>query len=162
VVTVVRAWDWGEATQRCRAAALRVSRDRTAFDDLAQEAVLRAWRASERGVVPDAPDAWLARIARNEASRWASRAWHQREESVAEPAAADAVLAVPDAADHLIDRITVREVIGRLPACDRELLHLRYDRDLTQREIAERLDLPEGTVKVRLHRVRRRLARELQ
>jgi RNA polymerase sigma-70 factor (ECF subfamily) len=40
---------------------------------------------------------------------------------------------------------------------DRSLLALRYAEDLTQSEVARRLGMPEGTVKVRLHRARRRL-----
>ena len=40
---------------------------------------------------------------------------------------------------------------------DRALLRLRYEEDLTQGQVAERLGIPEGTVKVRLHRVRARL-----
>ena len=43
----------------------------------------------------------------------------------------------------------------------RELLRMRYDLDLTQVEIAARLGLPEGTVKVRLHRARAKLRRAL-
>jgi RNA polymerase sigma-70 factor (ECF subfamily) len=159
---MAHAWDWGKATQRCRGEAGRVTPDRTALDDLAQEAVIRAWLACEHGAVPQAPDAWLAAIARNEVWRWDKRAHRHRELTSAEPEAAGAGLVAPDAADRVIERITLREVISRLPARDRELLDLRYERDLTQREIAGRLDLPEGTVKIRLHRVRRRLARELQ
>jgi RNA polymerase sigma-70 factor (ECF subfamily) len=34
---------------------------------------------------------------------------------------------------------------------------MRYGEDLTQAEVARRLGVPEGTVKVRLHRARRRL-----
>ena len=39
------------------------------------------------------------------------------------------------------------------------LLRLRYNEDLTQAAIARRLGIPEGTVKVRLHRVRAKLRR---
>jgi RNA polymerase sigma-70 factor (ECF subfamily) len=42
------------------------------------------------------------------------------------------------------------------------LLLLRYGEDLTQPELARRLDLPEGTVKVRLHRIRKRFAEALE
>ena len=45
---------------------------------------------------------------------------------------------------------------------DRRVLHLRYAEDLTQAEVARRLGLPEGTVKVRLHRARGRLRRVLE
>jgi RNA polymerase sigma-70 factor (ECF subfamily) len=44
---------------------------------------------------------------------------------------------------------------------DRALVWLRYEDDLTQPVIAERLGMPEGTVKVRLHRLRAVLRREI-
>ena len=40
---------------------------------------------------------------------------------------------------------------------DRQLLEMRYEEDLTQATIADRLGIPEGTVKVRLHRARAKL-----
>ena len=40
---------------------------------------------------------------------------------------------------------------------DRQLLEMRYEEDLTQATIATRLGIPEGTVKVRLHRARAKL-----
>jgi RNA polymerase sigma-70 factor, ECF subfamily len=40
---------------------------------------------------------------------------------------------------------------------DRQLLEMRYEEDLTQATIARRLGVPEGTVKVRLHRARAKL-----
>jgi RNA polymerase sigma-70 factor (ECF subfamily) len=40
---------------------------------------------------------------------------------------------------------------------DRQLLEMRYQEDLTHPVIARRLGIPEGTVKVRLHRARVKL-----
>ena len=40
-------------------------------------------------------------------------------------------------------------------------MRLRYDEELTQEGIARRLGIPLGTVKVRLHRVRAKLRREI-
>jgi RNA polymerase sigma-70 factor (ECF subfamily) len=40
---------------------------------------------------------------------------------------------------------------------DRRLLEMKYEEDLTQGMIARRLGIPEGTVKVRLHRARNKL-----
>jgi RNA polymerase sigma-70 factor (ECF subfamily) len=41
------------------------------------------------------------------------------------------------------------------------LLALRYEGDLTQEHVARIMGLPEGTVKVRLHRLRARLSTQL-
>jgi RNA polymerase sigma factor (sigma-70 family) len=40
---------------------------------------------------------------------------------------------------------------------EKRLVRLRYIDDLTQQQIAQRLAMPEGTVKVRLYRIRNRL-----
>ncbi|EYF03240.1 RNA polymerase sigma factor [Chondromyces apiculatus] len=51
----------------------------------------------------------------------------------------------------------VRALLTELEPEHREVIVLRYWEDLTQREIALRLGLPEGTVKSRLHRAEARL-----
>jgi RNA polymerase sigma-70 factor (ECF subfamily) len=58
-------------------------------------------------------------------------------------------------------RLTMQEALRALGDGDRSLLSLRYGEDLTQGEVARRLGVPEGTVKVRLHRARHRLRRLL-
>lgn len=47
--------------------------------------------------------------------------------------------------------LAVATGLARLPAQQRQLLTLRYYSDLTVRAIAEVMDIPEGTVKSRLH-----------
>lgn len=47
--------------------------------------------------------------------------------------------------------LAVAAGLARLPAQQRQLLTLRYFSDLTVRSIAEVMDIPEGTVKSRLH-----------
>ena len=58
-----------------------------------------------------------------------------------------------------VERADLHAALKRLNDRDRQLLELRYDEDLTQSAIARRLGIPEGTVKVRLHRVRDKLRR---
>jgi RNA polymerase sigma-70 factor (ECF subfamily) len=58
-------------------------------------------------------------------------------------------------------RLTVEQALRTLGAGDQRMLRLRYAEDLTQVEVARRLGVPEGTVKVRLYRARRRLRRLL-
>ena len=61
-----------------------------------------------------------------------------------------AVLAAVELAD-------LHEALKALSERDRRLLEMRYEEDLTQSTIARRLEIPEGTVKVRLHRARAKL-----
>jgi RNA polymerase sigma factor (sigma-70 family) len=59
-----------------------------------------------------------------------------------------------------IQRI-VQEVIDDLPEINRRIVCLYYQEGLMQREIADRLGLPKGTVANKLHRVIRVLAKKL-
>jgi RNA polymerase sigma-70 factor, ECF subfamily len=59
-------------------------------------------------------------------------------------------------------RLDLERAMAGLSEDERLLLDLRYHEDLTQEAVAERLSIPEGTVKVRLHRLRHRLRETLQ
>jgi RNA polymerase sigma-70 factor (ECF subfamily) len=118
--------------------------------------VLRAWRRRATLRSADRRAGWLAAIARNEAFRHLARA-HAEPTVAAERGSYEdeRVLALVEGAD-------VRAALRRLDSSDRRLLHLRYERDLTQAAIAKILRMPEGTVKVRLHRARGKLRRALE
>ena len=53
--------------------------------------------------------------------------------------------------------VATRQALRALRPDERNLIRLRYVEDLTHGELARRLGMPEGTVKVRLHRARNRL-----
>lgn len=133
-----------------------VLHDRDDAEEAAQEALLRAWRRADqcRG---SSQLPWVRQIGRNEALRIAAgRARLQQKlstEPLCETAAADdpELIRLPAAE-------TVKEAVAQLTAADQRLIRLRYVEDLTQPQVARMLDLPEGTVKIRLHRARARLA----
>jgi RNA polymerase sigma-70 factor (ECF subfamily) len=145
------AWDWDGLAVICRSEARRVMRSPHEADDVAQEALTRAWRQRRSCRTPGAPNAWVRKIAHNEALRALGR--RRDAQSL------DDVPALADwgSADRCDERVSVRAALAALPAQDRALLHLRYGEDLTQTGIARIMGLPEGTVKVRLHRLRARL-----
>ena len=60
-----------------------------------------------------------------------------------------------------VERADLHAAIKGLDERERELIQLRYTEDLTQQAIARRLGLPDGTVKVRLHRLRHKLRRAM-
>lgn len=51
----------------------------------------------------------------------------------------------------------VQQALSKLSVKDREILALRYMEELTTTELAQRLDIPIGTVKARIHRSLARL-----
>jgi RNA polymerase sigma-70 factor (ECF subfamily) len=146
--------------RRSLAEARRVLGDWHAADDVAQEAILRAWRSWSAGARPDCALAWVCTITRNEAARWrgsrGARTW-------AATAADPEVNASTDATEELLlDRIAVRAVLAALDDEERLLIQLRYTEDLTHEEVGRRIGAAEGTAKVRLHRLRKRLREILE
>jgi RNA polymerase sigma-70 factor (ECF subfamily) len=134
--------------------AYRYTSNPSEAEDVAQEALLRAWR--RRSTLRDASrrKEWLGTIVRNEAFRLRARV---RPDPVAEIEAKEGV--EDEQLVATVERADLYAAIERLDERDRQLLHLRYDEDLTQQAIARRLGLPDGTVKVRLHRLRHKLRR---
>jgi RNA polymerase sigma-70 factor (ECF subfamily) len=65
--------------------------------------------------------------------------------------------ATDESADMLVERLSVWQALACLEPEERELVTLRYVLDLQQSEIARRLGVAEPTVRVRLHRIRKRL-----
>jgi RNA polymerase sigma-70 factor (ECF subfamily) len=148
-------WDWADLRRRSRAEALRVLGDPYTADEAAQEAMTRAWRQRHRCRTPGTPGPWIAQIARNEALR--VRAGEIRQTAVATKAANSHLGAGTPAEDALISKLSVQQVLAGLTLEERRLIDLRYEADLAQPVIARILGVPEGTVKVRLHRLRKRL-----
>ncbi len=134
--------------------AYRYASNPSEAEDIAQDALLRAWR--RRFTLRDSGrrNQWLASIVRNEAFRQHAR---RRPEAIAtieghQGAEDERVVAT-------VERADIQAALEALSERDRQLLALRYEEDLTQAAIAHRLGIPEGTVKVRLHRAREKLRR---
>jgi RNA polymerase sigma-70 factor (ECF subfamily) len=139
--------------------AQRHARNREAAEDVVQETFARAWRhpAAVSGT-PGAARAWLFTVARNLIIDEMRSARHNREiavETVPEQS-------VGDAADALLDRILLSDALTGLSPEHRAVLVDAYWGGRSVREIAERLGVPEGTVKSRLHYGMRALRLALQ
>lgn len=70
--------------------------------------------------------------------------------------------AAPTDADSSEPINRMEQAMARLPAIDRQALHLFYLQEMRISEIAIALELPEGTVKSRLHRARQTLKAVLE
>jgi RNA polymerase sigma factor (sigma-70 family) len=130
-------------------------------EDVTQQTFLAAWgqRASfdpERGALP----AWLLGIARFKViDRLRAIA---RQNAVAAQVALQPEPPADPAEDELARRLLVLDALERLPAERRAVLELAFYADLTHRTIAERLDLPLGTVKSHVRRGLEQLRRGLE
>lgn len=140
-------------------------RDREEAQDVAQEALIRAWQALPSFRGQSAFYTWLFRIAVNVAAdRARQRAARGRAfgtERVPEEDWDRAMLDPGAAPDDTAARTERREQIQRaldtLPERHRTIIMLSDLEGLSYREIAEVLDIPMGTVMSRLHNARKRL-----
>jgi RNA polymerase sigma-70 factor, ECF subfamily len=150
-------WDWSVIRMRCRAEALRILRRPHDAEDAVQEALARAWRSRHACRNPEAPIPWCLQITRNEAIRLIGRG---RPRDSDEPFDEDGHVEDASAGQERL-RVLLRVDIGRalenLPPHERQLIALRYLHDYSHSEIANVLEIPEATARVRLHRVHKRL-----
>jgi len=101
---------------------------------------------------------WIASVATRTALNWANRRPQRREAPLDEQSAG----AGHDPATEAESRdaaARLQEALDRLPSEHRAVVYLRHIEGLPVQEVAQALDLPEGTVKSRLHYARRQLRR---
>jgi RNA polymerase sigma factor (sigma-70 family) len=130
--------------------ALRSLGDVTEAEDVTQKVFVAAWTGRrtykpERASLP----AWLMGIARNKIVDTHER--RARDKRIQNQVAAN----VPPASLEPIDvaeRLIVADEIARLGSVPQQVLKLAFYEDLTHAQIAERLQLPPGTVKSHIRR----------
>ena len=142
--------------------ALRLSGDRARAEDVVQETLLRAWQHPE--VTDDSERsarAWLFTVARNMIidERRSSRF---RNEVRSLDAAAAPEPAGPDEVNSALDRMLIGDAMAQLSADHRAVVRRSYYLGWTTAQIAEDLQIAEGTVKSRLHYALRALRLALQ
>jgi RNA polymerase sigma-70 factor, ECF subfamily len=158
VVDCAEWWDWSLISRRCTLEALRMLRARHDAEEVAQEALVRAWRSRRSCRTPEAPLQWCLQITRNEALRVIRRrrAMRNRESFESVENVADSVLAAEG--DRTLTRVDVGRALRALSLEERRLIALRYAFDYSHPQIAAELEIPDSTARVRLHRARKRLA----
>jgi RNA polymerase sigma factor (sigma-70 family) len=132
--------------------ALAILGDQLEAEDAAQDAFTSAWRQRETLREPARFEAWFSRILVNvcrDRLRKRTRARHMVNEMAPEP--------VADPAKAALDRDALGRALAALDPDMRIVVVLRFWMDLTVDDIAERLGIPAGTVKSRLHSSMRQL-----
>lgn len=124
-------------------------RDRA--DDLAQEAMLRAWAARERYAAGTNFKAWTFTILRN---HFYSEARRARFHGEYDELAAERILCADASQETAIELADVIRALSMLPESYREALVLVAAGNLSYEEIAQVCDVALGTVKSRICRAR--------
>jgi RNA polymerase sigma-70 factor, ECF subfamily len=125
--------------------------------DVVADVFLVAWRRLDQ--IPEEPLPWLLGVARRTLAN--ERRGGRRRAALAEVLVekrsdpSQAALAIGEEKQVLID------AVARLTETDRELVRLIAWEGLTTREAAKVLGISHSACRVRLHRVRRRLAKEM-
>ena len=168
------------AAERARLVRLcgRLIGNPDAAEDLAQETLLEAWRSLAKLRTPDGLAPWLNAIAHNVCLRWArsqgrelarrgTPSFAETSDGSAAPLDLDDV-AADNAEDEValaLERDELAELLDRalalLPAEARTLLVESYINERAPAEMAARLGLGDGALRVRLHRGRLALRRVL-
>ena len=163
---------------KLRGFLMNLVRNPAVVDDLLQVALLKAHMARDRfelqGGDPDgAVQAWYFAIARNVAmdhlrSEYRTQRRLGRQAASASESMAEVADEAPNIEDlgaqneeerHIVEQ--VRAAIAQLPESQREVVELHKLRGLSMAEVAKRLEVREGAVRVRAHRAYKALARLL-
>ena len=136
------------------ALALGVTGDREVAAELAQEGLLRAFRAWGEVAGLERPGAWLRRVVTNLAID------ERRRRSRRLPARADLGVASVDPVEPEADDWL--RAVRSLPDRQRAVIALHHVDGLPIAEVAEVLGIAPGTVKSSLDKARRKLARRLE
>jgi len=147
---------------RLMALSAGICRDRHRAEEVVQEAFVRLWKSP-----PDAGEvawkSWLRRVVTNLSINALQRI--KRPGAIPE-FSDDPALRSHERADLPTEQAEnlarVSRAMDRLDESKRAILMLRAQEQLSYEQIAERLQLPEGTVKSRINRGRKELARHLR
>lgn len=139
---------YGELVQRrqegLRHLLRRLCRNPALADDLAQQALLRAWRGLRQLRAPEAFWSWLRKLAVN--------VWLEHVRAHRQDLPLDEEVPVESATARLQQQLDLDGALMRLAPAVRLCVVLAYNEGLSHSQICEQTDLPLGTVKSHLNR----------
>ncbi|MCL2531318.1 MAG: sigma-70 family RNA polymerase sigma factor [Oscillospiraceae bacterium] len=150
--------------QRAWFVAISITKNEHDAQDILQDSYIKAWEKICTLEKPEAFAGWLSQIVANQAKNYIAR---KRPDSFADygddnamywQEETDVDLLPSESYDQTEAKALVASLIAQLPEDQRLVLLMRYYDDMDVAQVAETLEVPEGTVKSRLHRARAKLA----
>lgn len=126
-------------------------------EEILQETMLAVWNGRSQAASRDSIGAWIYGIARNKTVDLLRRN-RVRQAAPLDWAAAWTAVAGEDPAGW----IDAKKALAQLDGEERDLLLMVFLLGMTYEEVAEALGVPVGTVKSRMHNLRRRLKKDLE
>ena len=149
---------------------LRILHSQAAADDVAQDVFLRIWTHAHQWSAKGQFKAWLYRIATHQAFNALRSANRHPEQPLSDPDShpidedeaygfqaliVDTATLEPDVAVEMAERQRqLWQLVDQLPEEKRTVFSLVTQMEMSIQNVAERLGIPEGTVKSRLHYAR--------
>ncbi len=142
-----------------RAFARSLCDNPTLADDLAQEAMLKAWNSRDQFVEGSNLKAWAFTILRNAFYSEKRRSWRAQP---LDPEVAAATLVAPDKPGDALELLALRNALSSLPDDQREAVMLVGAGGMSYEEAAQICNVAVGTIKSRVSRARSALAALLE
>ena len=137
-----------------RAFARSLCKDPTAADDLAQEALAKAWKARESFEPGTSLKAWTFMILRNQFYSEKRRSWRS---TPLDTEVAENTLLAADNPTAPMELLELRAALNKLPADQRDALILVGAGGMAYEEAAQVCQVAVGTIKSRVSRARKAL-----
>jgi len=130
-------------------------------EDAVQTTFMNAFRGLARGIVPEAEQAWIFKIAHNVCLSRRRSSWRRRR--VEAPNNLEVLQEIVPAREKVADElIRLQDVLEQMPENQRRAILLREWQGLSYREVADELELSQAAVETLLFRARRSLAAGLE
>ncbi|GAB4400785.1 MAG: ECF family RNA polymerase sigma factor SbrI [Anaerolineales bacterium] len=141
---------------------LRLVHESPVAEDLLQETFLAVWRNAQQFRGGAQVRTWLFQIAHHRAVSWLRKQRQQVDWDTLEPTLADPQTRPEPLLLQNLDVARVQRALAQLSARHRSVVELAFVQEFSYREIAEILQIPEGTVKSRMSTALKLLAHYLE
>jgi RNA polymerase sigma-70 factor (ECF subfamily) len=163
VLQLLRGRKYDEALERLLDAyekkvfrmAVVMLRDAGRAEEVTQDVFLKVWRALPSYDGRASLSTWVYAIARNTCLS-AVRSESYRKTTLLEKSQEPTVASIGSL------NVALKQCLSRLPDVQRNVITMFYFEDRNVAEVAQLMDLPEGTVKSHLHRARRALGEMME